>query len=31
MDRVPADHYGSNGQELDLIIKYDINHRVKEQ
>ena len=31
MDRVPADHYGSNGEELDFIIKYDINHRVKEQ
>ena len=31
MDRVPADHYGSNGEELDFIINYDINHRVKEQ
>ena len=31
MDPVPADHYGSNGEELDFIINYDINHRVKEQ
>ena len=31
MDRVLAEHYGSNEEELDSIINYDINHRVKEQ